>query len=357
MRWKSALQNRDIRQGANAESIAGESHLGACRLSVSWRERVLIACVVVAVLSLSAACRRVELHPAKQVAAETSTVRLMTGTPGGGFYPVGADVAAEFARKVPSLTIDHRESAGSISNVTALEAGEADVALVYADVAYLAFTGSLEGRSRRFDHLRGIAVLHLAPVHLVVGPGSGISDVADLRGRRVGVGTLGSGTALTAELILLAFGIEPSSIQTRTLRYDDAADRLVAGDLDAMFVIGSDPVDAVRVALAAGGALVQIDGPSIDRLRHEYPFFHLAVVRRSAYQGQTEAVRTIGVESLLLCRDSLPEALVHDLTARLFEVQPSVAALREMDLEHAPAVPIPLHEGAARFYREREIFR
>jgi TRAP transporter TAXI family solute receptor len=327
--------------------------IGGIGVSTKSALRVRFAMMaVLAVVGLSpAACRReVQKRPA------TVVVRLMTGTPGGGFYPVGAALAAAFKKSVPSLRMDHRESAGSISNVTALQHGDADIALAYADVAYLSFTGGLAAQHGRFDHLRGIAVLQLASVHLVVSARSGVKDPSELRGRHVGVGTVGSGTALTAGLILRAFGLEPSSVRTETLRYNDAAARVAAGDLDAMFVIGSDPVDAVRMATAAGARVLPLSGPAIDRLRHDYPFFHLAVVRSGAYPGQREAIRTIGVENLLLCRDTLPEQIVHDVTGRLFELQPSVGPLREMDLDHAPAVPIPLHEGAARFYREREVF-
>lgn len=271
---------------------------------------------------------------------------------------MGAGLARAFAEGVPSMVLDHRESAGSIANVTALEDGTADVALAYADVAYLAFTGGLEAaRNKRFTGIRGIAVLQLAPVHLVAARDSGITRVGHLKGRRVGVGTAGSGTTLTSTLILAAFGIDTASIRAESLRYHEAAERLAAGDLDAMFVIGSDPVDAVRVALAGGGVLVPLAGPAIDTLRREYPFFHTAVVRPGSYPGQKEWVQTIAVENLLLCREDLPEAVVYELTAKLFEMQPVVSPLAGMDLANAPAVPIPLHDGAARFYREREIFR
>lgn len=310
---------------------------------------------VCAVAVAIAGCGRTERRAA---ATARPPVRLLTGTPGGGFYPIGAGLESTFGRSATSLRLDHRESAGSIANVTALERGEADAALAYADVAYLAFTGGLESaQQQRFTNLRGIAVLQLAPVHLVAAPGSRIRSVADLRGRRVGLGTAGSGTTLTAGLILRAFGIGSSSIRAESLRYDQAAARLAAGELDAMFVIGSDPVDAVRVALAGGGVLVPLTGAPIEQLRREYPFFHPAVVRRGSYPGQREGVQTIAVENLLLCRATLPEAVVYEFTARLFEVQPAVAPLAGMDLANAPAVPIPLHDGAARFYREREIFR
>jgi uncharacterized protein len=63
---------------------------------------------------------------------------------------------------------------------------------------------------------------------------------------------------------------------------------------------------------------------------------------------------------LLTCHDDLPEELVYWTTRILFESLPVLAnslnSLRQIDLEHIQASPIPLHPGAARFYRERELF-
>jgi TRAP transporter TAXI family solute receptor len=96
-------------------------------------------------------------------------------------------------------------------------------------------------------------------------------------------------------------------------------------------------------------------------LRQAYPFFSRAVIPSGTYPGQGKAVRTIGVDSLLVCRADLSEALVHDLTQRLFEILPllssSQQSLGPIDLDRAPATPIPLHAGAARYYRERELSR
>ena len=99
----------------------------------------------------------------------------------------------------------------------------------------IAFVGRLDGASGPYDHLRGVAVLQLTPVHLIVGRDAGIRAVGDLRGRRIGVGPPGSGTALTAELILRAFGIGPSAVHTEALPFNEAARRIVDGTLDAMF--------------------------------------------------------------------------------------------------------------------------
>jgi TRAP transporter TAXI family solute receptor len=158
-----------------------------------------------------------------------------------------------------------------------------------------------------------------------------------------------------------AFGLEPSSVDTEMLRFTDAAARLVAGTLDAMFVNASYPADSVRAAALRGAHLMALRGAVVDRLRRDHPFFRLTTIPEHTYPGQTTRVYTVGVDTLLVCRSDLPEGFVYELTRRFFEVLPVLAAsqesLRLMDLEQAPATPIPLHKGAARFYRERELRR
>ena len=302
------------------------------------------------------ACR-----PATPVRASPALVRFSTGTPGGGFYPLGEGLARAYQRSLQAVTFQITPTAGAVTNVEAIQRGDADLGFAFADVAYIAYVGRLGGASGAFDRLRGIAVLQLTPVQLVVGRDSRIRDVGDLRGRRIGVGPPGSGTALTAGLILRAFGIVESAVQVEQLQFNDAADRLVNGTLDAMFDTAIYPVASVTAATRAGARIMPIAGPPIERLRHDYPFLRVTVIPRETYPGVSSTIRTIGVDSLLVCRRDLDEALVYDLTRRFFEALPSLSsaqgALRFMDLDQAPATPIPLHDGAARFYRERELLR
>jgi hypothetical protein len=286
-------------------------------------------------------------------------LRLTTGSPGGGFQPLGASLAAAYRAGRAGFDVEERESAGSVSNVEAIQRGEADVGFAFADVAYTAFIGQLEGSPARFDRLRGIAVLQLSPLHLVVSRASGIRGVRQLRGRRVGVGRTGSGSALTAELVMKAHGIRPRDVRIEALGYNEAAERLAAGSLDALFVDGSYPLDSVAAATRSGSRLLALRGRVIDRLRHDHPFFGNALIPGGVYSGHPSAIHTIGVDNVLVCSSSLEEGVVYELTRRFVEALPSLAAgqqaLRFLDLEQAPATPIPLHEGAARYYREREL--
>jgi TRAP transporter TAXI family solute receptor len=337
---------------------AGIQESGACYAPAVRTVRLQVTLIGLIYFSMTiAACA-----PGERPVAAANThdpLRLTTGTPGAGFHPLGVALGRAYGAAFPNLRVEVIESPGSVRNVEAIEHGEADIGFAFADVAYVAFFGGLGDMP--FANLRGIAVLQLNPLHLVVRPGSGIGDVASLRGRRVGVGPPGSGTALTAGLVLRAFGIDPGELQTALLPFNEASARLVDGQLDAMFVNASYPAESVSFAAKAGARLIAIEGPAVDRLRHDYPFLRLTAIPSHTYAAHDVPVHTIGVDNLLVCRKDLDEDLVYELTRTFFAALPALvsqqASLSLMDFSQVPATPIPLHEGAARYYRERELFR
>ncbi len=312
------------------------------------------ACLLVSVLLVSACSQTVPERPRVRV-------RFASGTPGGHFYALGEALAREYGRALPNVDFDVRPSDGAASNLEALQRGDADIGLSHADVTYLAFAGRLDDRRTGFTRLRGIAMLQLAPVHVVVRADSGIRTVRQLRGRRISLGRPSWGSSSTAARVLSAFGLGLDDEQVEPLSYDEAAARLTSGKLDALLVTGTDPLAAVTAATSAGARILPLDGEAIDRLRRDYPFFSRTTIPGGTYPGQPNSIHTIGVHTLIVCRADLDEALVHDLTERLFAILPLLPTretpLGRMDLAQAPATPIPLHEGAARYYRERELAR
>jgi hypothetical protein len=126
-----------------------------------------------------------------------------------------------------------------------------------------------------------------------------------------------------------------------------------------MFVLGDYPSEPVLRATKAGAHLVPIVGPEADQLRAEYQFFVPALIPEQGYPGVDKTIRTVGVASVLLCRSDLDERLVHDITAMIFNPEGNTASLAQTrhwsDVRQAAATPIPLHPGAARYYREREL--
>ncbi len=289
------------------------------------------------------------------------TVRFTIGTPGGGIYALGQALAADYRASFPQLQLEVHERTAAVSNVSAVARGDADLTFAYADVAYTAFVGDARRGVPSNDQIRGIAVLQLAPIHLVVGPHATVRSIPDLAGLRVGLGQPFSSTQLEAEILLGAHGMDRSSVRVESLAFDEAAERLVTGTLDAFFLTASYPAESVRRATSRGATLLSIQGPVIEHLRRGSPFLHPTVIGAGTYPGQTGPIHTVGVHNLLVCRRDLDEGLVHDLTRRFFEALPSLLpmqdSLRLVDLHQAPATPIPLHPGAARYYRERELAR
>jgi TRAP transporter TAXI family solute receptor len=304
---------------------------------------LLVAC--------SSACDRPSAAPTRH------TVRIGTGSLQGNYYPVGVALARTFALAMPDVDPEVTVTNGTLSNLEALQNGSVDVAFSYADVAYAAYVGGPGDQQPSFAGLRALVLLQLLPVQFVVSDRSPVRDVTDLPGRKVIF--VGSGTNLPAERIVRAYGVDPKSIllqQTRS--FENTLADLSSGALDAIFVLSRYPVDNVGGALERGSHLVPLAGNPIELLHRQYPFFRPMLIAGGAYRTQPLPVRTIGVHSLLVCRVDLDEELVYRLTKALFQslAEQSNELLWSVDLDRAAATPIPLHPGAARYYRERELF-
>jgi TRAP transporter TAXI family solute receptor len=282
---------------------------------------------------------------------------MTAGSPGGGVLAFSESLAAAYAAALPGAQVQARQSEGAAANISALERGDAEVGFTFANLAFEAFRQHGELASP----LRAIAVLQVSPTYLVVAQHSRIMTVADLRGGRVGVNRGGSGGAATAEVVLRAYGLLPADVQLVPVRNDQVAMLLDQGSIDAFFALGGFVTDTMRSATRAGARLIPFRGEATERLRRDYSFFRPAIIPQGAYPGVVETFRTIGIETLFVCRSDLDEGLVYDLTRMFYDALPTLARsqdiLRFADLDQSAAAPIPLHPGAARYYREQELMR
>jgi uncharacterized protein len=254
--------------------------------------------------------------------------------------------------QLPDIAPQSVVAEGSVANLKALQQGSADIAVVAADVAYRGFEGQSQAPAGLLHPIRGIAVLNVNTLYLIAAPHTRIKSINDLRGLRVVLGSTGSVTPAITELLLEASGLSQHDVHGQVLPYADTLKRLSSGNLDAAFE-SYNP--AVLAATSSGGRLIDIHGPAIERLREGYPFLQSTLVIAGTFPGQTKPLRTVGIDLLLVCRANLDEGLVYRVVKKYFEVlQRSTPAT---DLERAPATPIPLHPGAARYYRERVLSR
>jgi TRAP transporter TAXI family solute receptor len=273
--------------------------------------------------------------------------------------PLAATLQTVLPEHLPAR-IEVQKTANSGSFPQLLESGETDIALIQTDLAYVAYTQGLGKSPQPMRKLRALAVLYTTPLHLLATKASGIRTVMDLRGKRVFVGPAGGATEFTAKMVLESLGISMPDINIQNVDDQRLPAALAANELDAVFYRGNDPYPLIQDMMRVPGvAFVPISHGHLETIRAHHAFLHSTSVPEKMYGNHPE-IETIGGDILLACRADLPDELVYWITRTLIESLPDLAdsfpPLRQIDIERVQAPPLPLHPGAARFYRYRELF-
>lgn len=295
-------------------------------------------------------------------AASTAVpVTIATGSASGLYYPLGESLARIYNARVPGVRATALQTGASPANVHALESGTADIAFALGDAAYMAYTEGTRLNASQHRRLRSIAVLYRNASHFFVLPDSRIRSLRDLAGARLafGVATVTSGRSRSIDLMLQAHGVEPATVDARPETFGGIMAGLRAGTIDVGVISAGYPVPTIEAAARAGLRFLHVDPVALERVREDYPFFLPLTIPARTYSGQADPIETVGVDNVLLCRADLDDELVYRLTRAFFEALPDLAATHPsaalIDADLAPATAIPLHGGAARYYREREL--
>ncbi len=255
---------------------------------------------------------------------------------------------------LPQLSSQAVTIGDSQKRLEALQEGSIDVASAVADVTYLAFNGHLPDHSAPLQKIRGMALMNRAVVHLLIG--AKVDPSRGFRGLRIVLGDPTSGNNALGERLVNSMGVFTSEIHGEFAPYDTAVEKLLKGDVDVLIVTAQPSQEPVARALRGGARLLEINGPEVEALRAHYPLLRRTLLPGRTYPGQDKPLHTVGVDLVLVCRADLDNELVYELTRALFEEVPQ-RIRRQLDPQRAPATVIPLHSGAARYYRERELSR
>jgi uncharacterized protein len=310
-------------------------------------------------ISMSAACG------SSHVKTSTPCLRIATGGVDSVDYPFGVVLARVFNEHARGSCVSAEPTDGSTFNVNALDDGSADFALARADTVYTAYVKGTPKRPRPHGLLRGVAIVYGSVLHLVVRNGSPVRAWTDLRGERIGVWVQSAGVSPVVgygDLVAAAGDLGPGRIRGVRMRLNEMAPALVSGQIASGFVLAAYPMESIReLTRSEGIRLLAIAPEAVARIRAQYPFFKPAVIPAGVYAGQDEPVSTIALDNLLVTRQDMDEESVYLLTRTLLESLPRMAqdhdATGQVNPDLASATPIPLHPGAIRYYRERELLR
>jgi TRAP transporter TAXI family solute receptor len=297
------------------------------------------------------------------VALAPTPVTLATGTPGGVYHPVGNAICRMFNlegehQAMPCVAVS---SDGSVANIRRVESGDSTFGLSQTDVAYAAFHGEGPFAAAGPDpSLRILVALYPEAFTVVARANTSIRDFQDLRGKRVGIGTIGVGYNFTRDVVLGFYGSTIPDPE-RVLEFAPAEQNqaLCSNKVDAIIFEAGHPNGLTQEATTDCRArLVRVAGPPIDRLLATHSYYIASVIPGGMYAGNPSDVPTIGTRAVLVSSSNQPDELTYAVVKAVFEnlavfrqLHPALSTLEIKDMVPREAV-MPIHPGALKYYRE-----
>jgi TRAP transporter TAXI family solute receptor len=292
---------------------------------------------------------------------EGKTLNVVTGGTGGVYIIYGAGLADVLTKKM-KVAASAQQTTASVDNMKFIGQGKADLAFTLADTAYDATQGKAPQFTEKVD-AKALAVLYTNFTHLVTKDGSGITKVADLKGKRVSMGSAGSGTEIIGNRTLEAYGLNPATdIQRERLGVADSANSLRDNRIDAFFWSGGLPTAAVN-ELANATKLKFLDlSEGIAKMASTYgPFYVPVKIPAGVYKDVPETTVS-GVANLLVVNAKFDAAFAKAVLTTMFDSKSDLetihAEAKNLKLDTATVgSPLPFHEGAIEFYRAKGVWK
>src|SRR3984893_431424 len=271
------------------------------------------------------------------------------------------NLVEHYNRTLPFAHVSAKFLRGGASAVVAdLRAGAGQIGIAQqADAVYIAYRHGVEGDPTPYVNLRGVAVLWRNVLTVVVQSAGHYRSLTDLKGKRVGIFPAGPATEFLSRALLRAYGMTYADVQP--IFDTNSAAMMENLELDAAIFVTPTLPDPIAAGLKQTKRLsvLSIPRPIINELLTAQPFLHPERMSSSDRPREPGDLETVGIDALLVCRDDLAEEVVYEFTKQFFAALPTLARSNSeaanVDVEKAPATPIPLHPGAARYYREREV--
>ncbi|HXL03672.1 MAG: TAXI family TRAP transporter solute-binding subunit [Firmicutes bacterium] len=297
--------------------------------------------------------------------AATAQLVMATGGTAGTYYPLGGAMSQIINSRVKDVNVSVQSTGASVANIRMIQNGEVDLALVQTDIADYAWNGTEmfkdDGKLQNFSV---IASLYPELIQVVVRAESGIESIADLKGKKVSVGAPGSGTEANARQILEIYGLTYKDLaQVQYLSFSESAEAFKDKHIDAFFVTAGIPNAGIQdTATMHKIQILAVPDDMYKNLHNKYGFYGQALIPAGCYINQTEPVRTVAVQAVLIARRDLDADVVYEMTAALFENLPELATAhakgKEVSLEGAlTGVSTPLHPGAEKYFKEKGIVK
>ena len=299
-----------------------------------------------------------EVTPQPQPVTRPTRLTLATGGTAGTYYPFGGALAQVISEKSGVVSITAQPSGATGENLSLIDMGDVDMALVQNDLSHYAYSGIEIFEGNKVSNFKAIARMYPEIVHVVAQGGSGVQSMADLQGKRVSVGASGSGNEANCRQIFEFYGLSYNNIRPLFISYAETTNHFKDRQVDAFVYTTGVPNPSIKDIVTEHDAVfVPIDGEEREEIIKKYPFFTAYAIPAGSYEGQTEDVGTIAVQCILIVREDIPENTVYEMTKALFENLDALGAAHAKGMEVSAekaldGLTVPLHPGAERYFKE-----
>ncbi|MEE1075589.1 MAG: TAXI family TRAP transporter solute-binding subunit, partial [Acutalibacteraceae bacterium] len=322
----------------------------------------ILAIVLSIVLALSLVACGGAATTSSNVDAEPQGATAMamgTGSPTGTYYAYGG-VIGQYIKNNAGINVNAVSTGGSKDNIQGLDVNDYQLGTVQSDVMAYAWEGTrsfeTEGKINSFNAVAG---LYAEAVQLVT-TNPDVKSVADLKGKKVSIGAPGSGVYFNAIDILTAAGLTEKDINPQYQNFDQSADALKDGKIDAAFIVAGAPTPAITELCMTNAKtrIVPIDGDIAEKLMKDNTFYSVYKIPAKTYSNQDAEVSTVTVKATLIVSASATEDDVYKITKSIFDnieaISKEHAKGAELTLENATeGLTVPFHAGAAKYFKEK----
>jgi len=296
----------------------------------------------------------------------TQYVTIGTGGVTGTYYPTGGAICRMMnkLKKTTKIRCSVESTGGSVYNVNNIQANELDFGISQSDTAYQAYNGEGKFKAKAIKGLRSVIAIYPELLAFVVRKDAGIKSIVDVKGKKINIDILGSGTRMTVDTVFEAFDIKNSDLAlANELKAAEGPTMLKDNKIDGYFYTVGHPTANIKdAANSVDIDLVVIDGKKIDALVAKYPYYAKGIISGTFYKGVEHDTVSLGVKAVLVTKDSIDDKIVYLLTKTILDnfekfkkLHPAYKTITKKSLLEGLAVP--QHPGAIKAFKEAGLLK
>ncbi len=297
-------------------------------------------------------------------AQEKYSLSIATGGTGGVYYPLGGGMANILSKYVPGLQATAEVTGGSVDNLKLIATGKPYIAFSMADAGQDAYRGEDKFKGTKVP-LRTLMILYPNRMHVVTIEGTGITKMADVKGKRVSTGSPGSATEVMGFRVIEAAGLDKDrDMKRERLGVAESVNAIKDRKIDAFFWVGGLPTAAVTdLANTPGVKIKMIDhADTVAAMNKKYgPLYIEDVIPKATYRGMDADNRQATVWNILVSHENLSDQTAYNIVKTIFDKRDDMIAVHKeaenfrLENQKAAASPIPFHPGAVKYFAERGV--